>query len=147
MQDRNLTTVMRQARAALDSATGNINPERSYCDEIEDAISEAIAALSKALEGASVQAAPAAALTEQQAHHLGAYGAEPTEAERLLFEAWMRGHCWAVVGDWTGTTYQHPQETSGFVHGGAMDTRRLWAAWRDRAALSQLQQATAIWNL
>lgn len=139
MQDRAITLVMRQARAALDSATGNINPEQSYCKEIEDAITEAIAALSQALDCVSVQAAPAA-LTEQRAHHLGAHGAEPTEAERLLFEAWMRGHGWAVVGDWTGTTYQHPQESSGFVHGGAMGTRRLWAAWRDRAALAQLQR-------
>lgn len=132
--------ILEQALTALTGYRSKAEHRRTSED---DRLAErAIAALRQALGGVSVQSVPAAALTEQQAHHLGAYGAEPTEAERLLFEAWMRGHCWAVVGDWTGGTYQHPQESSGFVHGGAMATRRLWAAWRDRAALSQLQQAT-----
>lgn len=74
-------------------------------------------------------------LTDEQAYEIGAKGGEPSEAERLLFEAWMRGHCWAVIGEWDGKTYVHAHESSGFVHGGAMTTRQLWAAWRDRAAL------------
>jgi len=75
-------------------------------------------------------------LTVESAHAMGAKGATPTEAERLLFEAWMRGHCWAVDGDWNGSQYVHANEKTGFVHGGAMNTRSLWAAWRDRAALA-----------
>lgn len=85
-------------------------------------------------------AAPAqpVAPTVEQAHAMGAKGAAPTEAERHLFEAWMRGHCWAVVGEWDGGQYVHARESGGgLVHAGAMDTRRLWAAWRDRAALAK----------
>ncbi|SEJ56833.1 hypothetical protein SAMN05216201_11120 [Pseudomonas linyingensis] len=82
--------------------------------------------------------APAAqeAITEHAAHQMGATGAEPTEAERLLFEAWMRGHCWAVVGEWDGRTYTAVSERGGLVDLAAMRTRQLWAAWRDRAALA-----------
>jgi len=78
-------------------------------------------------------------LTVESAHAMGAKGAAPTEAERLLFEAWMRGHCWALDGDWNGSQYVHAHEKTGFVHGGAMNTRGLWAAWRDRAALAAPQ--------
>jgi hypothetical protein len=77
-----------------------------------------------------------AGITKEQAHDMGKNGAKPTEAERLLFEAWMRGHCWKVTGKWTGETYVHEDEHSGFVHPHAMNTRQLWAAWRDRAALA-----------
>jgi hypothetical protein len=76
------------------------------------------------------------AITEQRAHDMGAKGAEPTEAERLLFEAWMRGHCWKVTGQWNGKTYVHEAEHPGGLLPSAMNTRQLWAAWRDRAALS-----------
>lgn len=55
----------------------------------------------------------------------------------------MRGHCWAVVGEWDGKTYVHSHESTGFVHGGAMETRRLWAAWRDRGALGVALPAEA----
>ena len=76
-------------------------------------------------------------ITTEQAHEMGAKGAQPTEAERLLFEAWMRGHCWMIHGDWDGTTYVHAAERNlRQVHPGAMNTRQLWAAWRDRAALA-----------
>ena len=75
-------------------------------------------------------------ITTEQAYEMGAKGATPTEAERLLFEAWMRGHCWSISGDWDGTTYVHESERNlRQVHPGAMNTRMLWAAWRDRAAL------------
>lgn len=76
--------------------------------------------------------------TIQQAHDMGAKGASPTEAERLLFEAWMAGHCWKVSGDWSGATYVHKSEKgTGNLHGPTVFTRGLWAAWRDRAALAQ----------
>jgi hypothetical protein len=81
-------------------------------------------------------------VTKEMAYAIGAKGAEPTEAERLLFEEWMRGHCWAVIGEWTGTQYLHPKEAKGFLHEGAVATRRLWAAWRDRAALGAPQPAS-----
>lgn len=82
--------------------------------------------------------APAAqeAITEHAAYQMGATGADPTEFERLLFEAWMRGHCWKVVGEWDGRTYIASGERGGQVDRGAMLTRQLWAAWRDRAALA-----------
>lgn len=76
-------------------------------------------------------------ITEHAAYQMGATGAEPTEYERLLFEAWMRGHCWKVCGEWNGKTYVADSEDGGsYVDHGAMLTRQLWAAWRDRAALT-----------
>ena len=80
---------------------------------------------------------------EKAAYDIGAKGSEPTENERLAFEAWMRGHCWKVEGDWDGKQYVHAKETVGYVHGGAMNTRRLWAAWRDRGALAMVLEGQA----
>lgn len=78
-----------------------------------------------------------ASITIDQAYSMGAKGAEPTEEERKLFEAWMAGHCWEVEGGWDGRTYVHSTEINlRQVHFGAMRTRQLWAAWRDRAALA-----------
>lgn len=74
-------------------------------------------------------------ITEEAAHQMGAKGAEPTEAERRLFEAWMRGHCWKVCGEWNGRTYFSEHEKHGGVDPLAMNTRQLWAAFRDRGAL------------
>lgn len=73
---------------------------------------------------------------EAAAHELGARGAPPSESERLLFEAWMRGHCWKVVGEWNGKQYVHASEVSGYAYPPAMNTRQLWAAWRDARALA-----------
>lgn len=82
-------------------------------------------------------AAPAGlAPTEQQAHDLGAKGAPATDAERMLFEAWMRGHCWALCATWDGKGYRSDAEQGGNLDPRAAATRRLWAAWRDRAALA-----------
>ena len=83
---------------------------------------------------------------EKAAYDIGAKGSEPREDERLAFEAWMRGHCWKVVGDWDGKQYFHAHESTGFVHGGAMGTRGLWAAWRDRGAVARVlaEQAQAV---
>lgn len=73
--------------------------------------------------------------TVQQAYDLGAKGAPATERERLLFEAWMRGHCWALCATWDGKQYRSDAEQGGDLDPRAMATRRLFAAWRDRAAL------------
>ncbi len=78
-----------------------------------------------------------AAITEEDAYEMGAKGAEPTEHERKLFEAWMRGHCWALSAYWDGRQYVSDEEEAGGFSAGAMATRGLWAAWRDRAALAQ----------
>lgn len=83
---------------------------------------------------------------QQAAYDIGAKGSDPTEEERLAFESWMRGHCWAVIGDWDGKQYKHGCEDGEFIHGGAMGTRRLWAAWRDRGAVARVlaEQAPAV---
>lgn len=74
---------------------------------------------------------------EEDAHDLGAKGGPPHEGERLAFEAWMRGHCWALCATWDGKQYRSDAEQGGDVDPRAMRTRQLWAAWRDRAALAR----------
>lgn len=71
---------------------------------------------------------------------IGQTGGPPSEVERLAFEAWMRGHSWLVSGKWNGTTYVDPQERHSSIDLPAMQTRMLWAAWRDRAALARWGQ-------
>lgn len=71
----------------------------------------------------------------EAAYEMGAKGGPVVEAERLAFEAWMRGHCWALCSTWDGTSYRSDSEQGGNVCPHAMRTRQLWAAWRDRAAL------------
>lgn len=65
-----------------------------------------------------------------------ASGVPHNEDERIAFEAWMRGHCWALSATWRGTQYTSDSEQGGDIDYRAMATRRLWAAWRDRAALA-----------
>ena len=72
----------------------------------------------------------------EAAHAMGANGGQTIEAERLAFEAWMRGHCWALCAEWTGSQYLGSSEQAGSFCPHAMMTRKLWAAWRDRAALA-----------
>jgi hypothetical protein len=83
-------------------------------------------------------------ITTDDARAMGATGAQDTEQERALFEAWMAGHCWGLGCAWVdGKGYVHEWETRTIarrVHPDAMRTRMLWAAWRDRAALSRLEQ-------
>lgn len=71
----------------------------------------------------------------EAAYEMGAKGGPVVEAERLAFEAWMRGNCWALCATWDGKTYRSDSEQSGHVYQSAMNKRRMWAAWRDRAAL------------
>lgn len=74
---------------------------------------------------------------EADAEAMGAKGGPAHDGERLAFEAWMRGHCWALCATWTGTQYRSDAEQGGDVDPRAMRTRQLWAAWRDRAALAR----------
>jgi hypothetical protein len=68
---------------------------------------------------------------------IGQTGGPPSEVERLAFEAWMRGHSWGFSGEWNGTTYVGTQEWPGWADAGVVQTRMLWAAWRDRAFLAR----------
>lgn len=76
---------------------------------------------------------------EADARAMGAFGGPAHDGERLAFEAWMAGHCWALCATWTGTQYRSDAEQGGDVDPRAMRTRQLWAAWRDRAALARLK--------
>jgi len=96
---------------------------------------DALRKLVRSLAAAPVPPQQGAEPTEQQAYDMGAKGAPPTERERLLFEAWMRGHCWALCATWDGKQYRSDAEQGGDLDPRAMATRRLFAAWRDRAAL------------
>ncbi len=73
------------------------------------------------------------------AYYMGATGGEATEGERLAFESWMRGHCWALGATWDGKGYRSDAEQGGHLDPLAIRTRQLWAAWRDRAALARLK--------
>lgn len=75
--------------------------------------------------------------TIEAAHAMGTKGGPVVEAERLAFEAWMAGHCWALGATWDGKHYIGEAEKFGDLSPRAMMTRQLWAAWRDRAALAQ----------
>lgn len=81
-------------------------------------------------------------ITESDARRMGETGAPPTEEERKLFEAWMRGHNWKISGEWDGKQYRHASESEGDVHPPTMNTRQLFAAWRDRGALAKAQADT-----
>lgn len=72
----------------------------------------------------------------EAAYAMGAKGSPAVEAERLAFEAWMSGHCWSLCAHWTGSEYLGSSEQGGNFCPHAMMTRKLWAAWRDRAALT-----------
>jgi hypothetical protein len=78
--------------------------------------------------------------SEEAAYTMGAMGGKAHDADRRAFEAWMRGHCWALCARWDGRQYVSDAEQGGdvdpFAELRAMATRRLWAAWRDRAALA-----------
>jgi hypothetical protein len=79
----------------------------------------------------------------EAAYAMGAHGGPVVEAERLAFEAWMRGHCWALSAEWKNGSYLGSSEHSGNVCPHAMRTRQLWAVWRDRAALANDETAAS----
>jgi hypothetical protein len=72
----------------------------------------------------------------EAAYDMGAKGGPVVEEERLAFEAWMRGRCWALHATWSGSQYLGSAESNSYVCPHATQVRGLWAAWRDRAALS-----------
>lgn len=72
----------------------------------------------------------------EEAYAIGAKGGSVVDAERLAFESWMAGHCWALCAAWDGSGYRCESEQAGHFSPAAGMTRRLWAAWRDRAALA-----------
>lgn len=114
----------------------------SYSDFVallarEAALREAAGRL---VQGFAVPVAP----TESAAKAMGAFGGPVNEQERLAFEAWMRGHCWALCATWDGAQYKSDAEHVGNVDPHAMRTRQLWAAWRDRAALQSDAIAAAL---
>lgn len=74
--------------------------------------------------------------SEEAAAEMGANGGHVVEAERLAFEAWVRGHNWSLCATWSGNGYLGEREQGGAVCPHAMRTRMMWAAWRDRAALA-----------
>jgi hypothetical protein len=76
---------------------------------------------------------------ESEAYDMGATGGPAHEGERLAFESWMAGHCWALCATWDGKAYRSDAEQGGDIDPRAMRTRQLWAAWRDRAALARLK--------
>jgi hypothetical protein len=79
---------------------------------------------------------PQAELSIAAAHEIGKHGGPVVEAERLAFEAWSRGHCWALCATWDGKQYRSDAEQGCIVDPRAVTTRLLFAAWRDRAALA-----------
>ena len=74
----------------------------------------------------------------EAAYEMGTKGGPVVEAERIAFESYMRGHCWIVSDTWNGKQYDDRAEYRDVceIDPIAMDTRRLWAVWRDRAALA-----------
>ena len=72
------------------------------------------------------------------------YGQTQQLRERIAFEAWMIGHNWMPHHvQWTGSiygpAYRSATEDGLFIDPEAVRTRMMWAAWRDRAALSKQQ--------
>lgn len=71
-------------------------------------------------------------LTVEQAHAMGKKGSPYSEHERLLYEAYCKGHCWAV-GQWL--------EGKGIYED--ITDRIRFAMWRDRGALEAAATADA----
>lgn len=81
---------------------------------------------------------------EALAHELGAKGSPANEPDRLAFEAWMRGHCWALSATWIDGGYLGDRESKGRYCADAARTRMLWAAWRDRGELARRLQPARV---
>lgn len=91
-----------------------------------------------------LQEAMCGAPREADAQRMGEVGGTVCDSERLAFEAWMRGHCWALCATWDGKQYRSDAEHCGWVDARAMVTRQLWAAWRDRAALAKASRTMSV---
>lgn len=133
-----LRPVVEQAMAAL-PVRAYLHPKADRCVTVDPngyeaprplvARSEAVeAVLGLLVTGAAPLARTSEGPTVLDAHRMGAEGGAHSEAERKLFEAYMAGHCWKC-GEWV----------PGLGEFGMYDdiqTRMLFAVWRDRAALA-----------
>ena len=108
---------------------------QSFIDREWKAEAATWAAAWKAAKSHCAQPAPSVP-TIEAAKAMGANGGLVVEAERLAFEAWVRGHNWSLFATWNGNSYLGEREQGGAVCPHAMRTRMMWAAWRDRAALA-----------
>ncbi len=108
--------------------------DKVYQDDPRCAYKAMLYAFKTSTQPAANKVAP---ITIEDAQAMGQKGAPPTESERLLFEAYMRGHCWYYTDTWMGTGYQDRLEylEEQTLDPLAMQTRQLWAVWRDRAGL------------
>jgi hypothetical protein len=139
-------------REAVDADTDDVLTLAAIIREVQGTQRQGAAALAEAilshrawpalLPSPTREAEPP---TPEAAAAMGAHGGPPSEAERLAFEAWMRGHSWSVAGVWNGTTYTgRPDLEPLWLDTAAMQTRIMWAAWRDRAALATPQAASRV---
>ena len=136
--DSRVTKALRDLLAALDAARGEAR--QKVKDTLTDYLDhyphpEFLDAVMAHFAPPAALAAPAPSVEDAQ--RMGEQGGPAVESERLAFEAWMRGHCWALGAVWNGKGYIGMNEEDGFVCPQATRTRGLWAAWRDRAALAQ----------
>jgi hypothetical protein len=131
-----LTAALIQAKAALTLARKHVSFERASCPPSElwkfDYFDKALTDL------AAITASDFAALgrtppTVEDAYLMGTKGAPHSDAERALFEEYMRGHCWLIVGPWDDKQQCYPD----------MLNRIEFAVWRDRAALGVALPAEA----
>lgn len=126
--------VMQQALDALNAALVYPQPLLGRTAQQIIVAMEALRAALAKPDDVMQQGAPSI----EAARAMGETGGPVVEAERLAFEAWMAGHCWALCATWDGTSYRGSAEHPGYVDPRAMNTRQLWASWRDRAALAAL---------
>jgi hypothetical protein len=51
----------------------------------------------------------------EKAFSIGQKGGPVDEEDRLAFEAWMRGHCWELGGEWDGACYRGTAEQGQYI--------------------------------
>jgi hypothetical protein len=122
-----------------------LRTQEQYLSMIDSGQKDALQTLDHArAQARRVLAAPVAAQPSvpsiEAAKKMGMHGGPILEEERLAFEAWMEGHCWALCATWDGKTYMGLGESPEYFNSRAMLTRQLWAAWRDRGALATKQE-------
>lgn len=131
-----LTAALMQARDALTNARKHVSFERASCPPSDlwkfDYFDKALTDLS-AITASDFVALGRTPPTVEDAHLMGTKGAPHSEAERALFEEYMRGHCWAIVAPWDKKKRCYPD----------MLNRIEFAVWRDRAALGAAIPAKA----
>lgn len=139
MQTDNSNNEARIALSLLNVGLGVIDPswDKDTNDMTEAELRDAVGILrTEIVRRGFVESQLRESPSIEAAYAMGVKGGPVVEAERLAFEAWMRGHCWAVTAVWDGTTYRGSAEHGNYICPHAMQIRQLWAAWRDRAALA-----------